>query len=343
MKPEPMKRPSAALAVRAPVTTLAPAGPSPDDTRRVMEAFFGALKPRSVVAYREALLRFEGWCIIEGFLDGKYERPLPKVAQLLFSWSAVEAHANVTKYVSAMKKQGLAPNTINLRLTALRGITKLGQQLGLITWTLTVKGSKSENVRDTRGPELQDVKRLLAKAKELGAEEHAMVALMFSCGLRSIELRELQLKHVVLSSAPHLFIRGKGKDGLHRVTVSEELKKVLMGWMRARTLVYAHPAQAPHAADPASFFFPSHRSPMQPLSKDALGKRISRLGAHLGIKVWPHALRHSAITTVLDKNGGDVRLAQKFSRHVNLETLVKYDDARRDLAGVAHQSLAEEL
>ena len=42
----------------------------------------------------------------------------------------------------------------------------------------------------------------------------------------------------------------------------------------------------------------------------------------------PHRIRHSAITTALDKTDGDVRKVQKLSRHANLNTLMIYDDNR---------------
>ena len=53
----------------------------------------------------------------------------------------------------------------------------------------------------------------------------------------------------------------------------------------------------------------------------------------LGLKVWPHGLRHAAITEALDLTGGDVRKVQRFSRHRDLQTLTIYDDARIDMGG----------
>jgi integrase/recombinase XerC len=43
----------------------------------------------------------------------------------------------------------------------------------------------------------------------------------------------------------------------------------------------------------------------------------------------PHKIRHSAITAVLDASNGNVRLAQNLSRHKNTDTLLKYDDNRK--------------
>ncbi|MGD1712147.1 hypothetical protein [Dapis sp. BLCC M172] len=37
-------------------------------------------------------------------------------------------------------------------------------------------------------------------------------------------------------------------------------------------------------------------------------------------------MRHSAITAVLERNGGNIRKAQSFSRHADPKTLMVYDD-----------------
>ena len=48
----------------------------------------------------------------------------------------------------------------------------------------------------------------------------------------------------------------------------------------------------------------------------------------------PHGLRHQGITRALDLAGGDVRKVRQFSRHADINTLLRYDDNRRDEAGV---------
>ncbi len=60
----------------------------------------------------------------------------------------------------------------------------------------------------------------------------------------------------------------------------------------------------------------------------------------VGLKTWPHGLRHAAITEALDLTGGDVRKVQRFSRHRDLQTLTIYDDNRVDLAGEVSKLVA---
>ncbi|MGF1487528.1 MAG: hypothetical protein ACFBSE_10605 [Prochloraceae cyanobacterium] len=53
-----------------------------------------------------------------------------------------------------------------------------------------------------------------------------------------------------------------------------------------------------------------------------------------GVKIIsPHKIRHSSITTALDPTDGDVRRVQKLSRHKNINTLLVYDDNRKNLQG----------
>ena len=57
----------------------------------------------------------------------------------------------------------------------------------------------------------------------------------------------------------------------------------------------------------------------------------SRKSAHrAGVEkvISPHRIRHSSITTALDKTDGNVRKVQKLSRHAKFETLMRYDDNR---------------
>lgn len=55
----------------------------------------------------------------------------------------------------------------------------------------------------------------------------------------------------------------------------------------------------------------------------------------------PHRIRHSSITAFLDGSNGDIRRAQKLSRHRQIATLMIYDDNRQGLQGEASDYLAD--
>jgi integrase/recombinase XerC len=56
------------------------------------------------------------------------------------------------------------------------------------------------------------------------------------------------------------------------------------------------------------------------LTTDGLYKIVEAIGqrAALSRRLAPHKLRHAAITAVLDRNGGNLRAGDRFSRHKDL-------------------------
>ncbi|MRV00304.1 tyrosine-type recombinase/integrase, partial [Staphylococcus aureus] len=69
------------------------------------------------------------------------------------------------------------------------------------------------------------------------------------------------------------------------------------------------------------------------LTGEAIRRLVDGLCKQAGItkKMSPHRVRHSAITTVLDQNNGNYRATQRFSRHAQVQTVLKYDDNRKNL------------
>ena len=69
------------------------------------------------------------------------------------------------------------------------------------------------------------------------------------------------------------------------------------------------------------------------LSGESIRRLVDGLCKQAGIskKMSPHRVRHSSITTVLDKNNGNYRATQRFSRHAKPDTVIKYDDNRQRL------------
>jgi integrase/recombinase XerC len=90
-----------------------------------------------------------------------------------------------------------------------------------------------------------------------------------------------------------------------------------------------------HAADPGR---PGR------LDAGSVARIAHALGRHAGVArgTHPHGLRHQGITRALDLAGGDVRRVRRCSRHAKIETLLRYDDSRRDEAGAIAHLLGED-
>jgi integrase/recombinase XerC len=85
-------------------------------------------------------------------------------------------------------------------------------------------------------------------------------------------------------------------------------------------------------------------APPRRLPERAVNALVHALAGLAGIEraVNPHGIRHQAITRVLDLTNGNVRIAQRFARHANPATTMRYDDNRADLAGEMTRLLGDD-
>jgi integrase/recombinase XerC len=218
-------------------------------------------------------------------------------------------------------------------LAALRSLVKLARTLGLVPWTLEVEGVKAEGYRDTKGPGAEGVRRLARQLQgrhdAKGLRDLAIVRLLFDLGLRRAEVVSLDVEHLDLEAGT-VAVLGKGRSQREKLTVPAATRQALAAWVQAR------------GPDPGPLFTALDRaSKGKRLSGTGLYLVIRELGEKAGLRCRPHGVRHSAITAALDLTGGDVRKVQRFSRHRNLQTLLRYDDNRQDLGGDVARRLAE--
>ncbi len=291
---------------------------------RLLRAFLNGRKPETITAYRQDLEDFQAFIRAPS---------LEQAACLLLARGAGGANALALDYKAHLMDRELAANTINRRLTTLRSLVKLGRTLGLIPWTLEVEGVKAESYRDTRGPGragFRDMLDALAKRKDRKSmRDRALLRCMFDLGLRRAEVLGLDLEHLDLEGST-VAVLGKGRTDKIKLTLPAETKRVLKAWIGVRGVA------------PGPLFCSMNRA--QPgkgrLTAIGLYGMVRELGRKVGLKVWPHGLRHAAITEALDLTGGNVRAVQRFSRHRDVRILERYDDNRRDLGGEVAKQVA---
>jgi integrase/recombinase XerC len=291
---------------------------------RLLKAFLGGRKAETITAYRQDLEAFQA------FIQAP---SLEQAASLLLTRGQGEANALALDYKAHLMDRKLAANTINRRLTALRSLVKLGRTLGLIPWTLEVEGVKTESYRDTRGPGrsgFRDMLDSLAKRKDRkGMRDRALLRCLFDLGLRRAEVLGLDLEDLD-REAGNVAVLGKGRTDKMKLTLPQETKRAIDAWISVRGVT------------PGPLFCSLNRAGPGKGRLTAIGLYgvVRELGRKVGIKVWPHGLRHAAITEALDLTGGNVRAVQRFSRHRDVRVLERYDDNRRDLAGEVAKQVA---
>ncbi len=288
-------------------------------------AFLAGRSPQTLRAYRKDLDDFRAFA---------GAATADAAARRLLAGGNGPANALALAYRADLVGRGLAPATVNRRLAALRSLVKLARTLGLVPWALDVEGVRSEPYRDTAGPGLGGVRRLLARLDgrrdPAALRDRAIVRLLFDLGLRRAEVCGLDVADVDLRAAT-VAVLGKGRAEKARLTLPPATAAALAAWLAARG-----PGPGP-AFVSLSRAHRGHR-----LTGQAVYVVVRQLGEAAGVRARPHGLRHAAVTAALD-SGADVRAVQRFSRHRSLQTVVRYDDNRQDLAGGVARKLAEGL
>jgi integrase/recombinase XerC len=308
------------LAVTHPVTTTRLA-PQAED---LIPAFLSGRNPQTLEAYRrdlEAFARFIGTGNING------------AARQLLSGSLGEANHLALTYRNHLTGQKLSPATINRRLSALRSLVQLARTLGMVTWKLEVQGVKSVSLRDTRGCGLDGFRTVLRLASAQrnavkAVRDTALLRLLFDLGLRRSEVVALQLSDVDVAGK-RVTVLGKGRTQREPMTLPDETRKALEAWLAVR------------GTSPGPLFTNCDRAGKgSGLTASGVYTLVRHLGGKAKVKARPHGLRHAAITALLDLLNGNVRVVQKFARHADPSTTMRYDDNRRDDGGQAAAKLA---
>ena len=158
-----------------------------------------------------------------------------------------------------------------------------------------------------------------------------MLRLMFDLGLRRGAVVSLDVEHLDLDEGG-IQVKEKGRTARIRRSLPDETKTALRRWLHYRgdhfgpLFVNFDRAQKGHR-----------------LSGRSVHRIVERIGRDLGFNVRPHGIRHTAVTTALELTGGDVRRVRQFSKHADIRTVLRYDDARQDLGGQVSRMLAKSV
>jgi integrase/recombinase XerC len=301
-----------------------------DTGARLYEAFLAGRTAQTRRAYAADLADFAAFACA------------PSGAAVLAHVSALghgEANGLLLGYRASMLDKGLTPSTINRRLAAVRSAVKLARALGWSTWIPEVAGLKVQAWRDTAGPGLEGTRAMLAAASQQSPakalRDAALIRLFFDLGLRCAEVRGLNVTDLE-SDGRRIWIKGKGRAQKEARTVPAKTCAAVRAWIAARVKIAS-------AEEPALFVALDRVAIGHRITNRGIYKVIATLGNDVGIKTRPHGLRHASITTALDKSNGDVRAVQQHARHSSPEMTIRYDDNRRDLAGLIAAGLAEDL
>ena len=239
-----------------------------------------------------------------------------------------------------MHQNGLAPASINRRLATLRAFVTCAIKCfpRLIREELTVENFKVRTYRDTRGPGVDGFAAMWSALKnrtdEKGARDRAILALAAVLGLRSNSIRSLNMEDVDRAAGTlSVKLKARGDEkGLKTFASVPLLEDALLEWIRVR---------GPKPGPLFTSMQPRIREKMARISKSGLYDVVAyQLGKKAGVRTRPHGLRHTAITTKLETNNGDIADAMRFSDHSDPRVLMRYQDNAQDKGRAVDVGLA---
>jgi integrase/recombinase XerC len=241
-----------------------------------------------------------------------------------------EAYALVSRYKGELIQKGLKSATINRRLAAIKSLVAYAYNCGHSDFMLeSVKGEKLSPYRDTSGIEPEAFKRVLSgidRGTLKGIRDYALLLLLWSNALRRSEVSKANIGDFD-PVAKTLRIYGKGRgNNSEIISLGSGTVTAIEAWLEARGEV---------ATDKALFCSVNPGYQDGRLCTQSIYTVVKERCQAAGISkvMSPHRIRHSSITAALEATGGDVRRVQKLSRHSSLNTLLIYDDNRKNHQG----------
>ena len=240
------------------------------------------------------------------------------------------AYALVSRYKGELITKGLKSATINRRLAAIKSLVCFAYNCGHCEFMLeAVKGEKLSAYRDTTGIDPEAFKQVLSaidRTSLKGIRDYALMMLLWSNALRRSEVSKANIGDFDQKSKT-LRIFGKGRGNQSEI-VSLGIGTVMAieAWLEARGEV--NPDKALFCS--VNIGYRDGRLCTQAIY-DIVKSRCQAAG--ISKVMSPHRVRHSSITAALEATGGDVRRVQKLSRHSSLNTLLIYDDNRKNHQG----------
>ena len=277
------------------------------------------------------------------FAYGK--KPNQKVITQFLQLGKFEAIRIVLGYKSNLIATGLTEATVNCRLSALRSLVSFAVKIGQCKWTLDdVKSEPIQRYRDTSGVSPDAIGNMLQGCDRLtlqGKRNYAILRLLWSNALRRNEVVNLNLGDFDYQSRS-LQILGKGHGSQKtKITIDKETADSIQDLVSCNDI--RDPSKS--SRDQALFCALDKCHLGHRLTGTAIYQIVSLAARRSGIQknMSPHRIRHSAITAALDVTNGDVRKVQKLSRHKRLDTLMIYDDNRRNMQGEVSELLGDIL
>ena len=248
-------------------------------------------------------LRLDGWQVItavvlDGIASPHTRRAYSQALEEFVIWYRDDPHrefnkATVQRYRTELENKGLAPSSINVRMSAIRRLASEAGDNDLLSPALVAgisrtKGAKRSGLRIGQWLTAEQAQRLLAvpdPSTIKGARDQAILSLLLGAGLRRAEVVALTVAHIQNREDRWLIVDLVGKHGrIRSVPIPDWAHATVVRWLNV----------APTVSGP--IFRPVTRYGLvEPgrLSSQAVFNIVREYSNKAGIPISPHDLRRS--------------------------------------------------
>lgn len=228
---------------------------------------------------------------------------------------------DILSYKTHLKMSGRKPTTIQNYIIVLRLFFKWTEQEAIYPNIADrIKGAKLDIAHKKdylTTAQVQDVLNAIDTTTVKGARDYAMIALMVTTGLRTVEVSRACMDDIRnVGDSPVLYIQGKGKD--EKTEYVKLPLKVLKAVSRYRSMLDDNYEQL--------FVSTSNNNKGKALttySVSTIVKQAMKRAGYDSPRLTAHSLRHTTGTLNL-LNGGTLEETQQLLRHTKISTTMIY-------------------
>jgi site-specific recombinase XerD len=237
----------------------------------------------------------------------------------------------VVRYRMHLESRGLAANTINQQLAAVRRLAHEAADAGLLSPELAagisrVKGVKQLGFRSGNWLSAAESSEVLEHASGdamRAKRDYAMLAMLLGCGFRSSELVGLELGEIQIRQGHWAVVDLIGKGGhVRTVPIPEWVKTALDQWTEAARVTEGRVFRA--VARTGKIWG-------QGISQNVVWYVVKTCCERVGLKhIAPHDLRRTCAKLCHD-SGGELEQIQFLLGHVSVQTTERYLGCKQNL------------
>ena len=236
----------------------------------------------------------------------------------------IKSVKNIKKSKKKAKPKPVSKRSINRKISALRTFFKYLQEIKVIETNkasyINVPKFEKELPNVINRDDLNNLRHVINTEKITGIRDRLIIELLYSSGLRSIELINLSEFMIDIEERE---IRVIGKGEKERVTFfSENAKKWLIKYIDEKKKQYENYTREVLIVN----------SKGKKLTTRSLRRLISAHAHEAGIEkeITPHVFRHSFATELLN-NGVDIRYLQELLGHSSIAATQVYTHVSKSL------------